>query len=677
VLHSLAEPESRHQFIGSARATKTQLTNLKSGRPKLVWLDQAQRPVPKRAAELNESEPREGEASFVEELVQSDPEQPKLATSSLVWSLTVKRSHANQVFTCLANHQVYENEQLFPSLYKRQPRRRVMLDVLYEPVIDLIKDQLYTYENRPVRFTCQAHARPNQLTYRWFIDEQPVKNVSGPELYIGRLTRQLHLREIKCKVSNAIGASSAVLRLLVRYAPAFVGHLLAGGHQAVGPRQQQQQQQQAAELALSQQLALGFEQGQDVQLRCDFDSNPRVQSVLWFKFNTEYSIMSDVKPARANTLIAYGALRAIFAARLHEEEEEAEAAAASATAEPHWPKQQQQQQRAAQMGAERRQLASNGGESSQTAASGGQQVQAQVQPEEELDYGQMSLELLEELAAYESQLKENSSQSDSSQVHSIEPIASQSATPSSVRIREPLDWLVRASSASELAAGKQEEQPAAPTGQQKQKQQQQQQGEEANGNSNSNSNNTLSLLQPRNPSSSGQTKLLRREAQLASSFIQLTNANEDSIGKYVCKAKPVDGAPAAARAIFLVMRQRPRIISSAHQPAPLSLRHVQLECLAQINTVLDNSIVWSKDGKVSPWPNQTRVPQTQSSNRTPKTQRPSSWLGARRPMGALTRSPSARPTWSSCAALSTFNALDWTTLANTTAPSATRSAPIQ
>lgn len=550
-------------------------------------MDGQQRKVPKdgeRGAALNPDDlgadlaSENATNSHVSELVEADPTEPKLASSRLIWWFQVNQRHADQVLSCLAQHPAFEHKQLAGEYFGKQLLKQVQLDVQYPPEkIEIVKEPSQALENRPIKFQCSARARPNQLAYRWFIDNQLVANATEPELRIERLSRQMHLRELRCEVTNPVGTESATLRLAVHYAPAFVTHLLPASLQPPLPSPEPflTSQQQAAsgkvvkhtqgarslkmpsngELALARQLAIGFEKGDDVQLRCDFDSNPRVKQVLWFKMNTEYDIMTNVTPIEADELIESGAAHAIF----RESDSEVDF-------EEHNRRKVQQ------------------GERSQLGA---------VEPLEQLDYEQMSSELLAELALYDADRMAHSLASSADltraqqQQQMVEQIQSPTPSSTSAKINEPLGWSVArwpSQQARQLAPTGAGALPlgAEPTGRR--------------------SLITVSLI--KQPGQATGPLLMKREVSLSSSFMLIKAAKEEAMGKYVCKSKPADGYPAMARAVYLVQRKEPRVISHSKQWAPSGARHIQVECLAEVRAVIDNmtSISWTKNGQVSQAP---------------------------------------------------------------------------
>lgn len=440
-----------------------------------------------------------------QELVEADSVEPKLSTSTSVWHLTVDRErHSAKPLTCVARHAAFNEPQAIPQLYGHELRHQVQLEVLYAPHVQLEKLG-HAQEHQPLRIRCRADAKPaGNLVYRWFIDEKLVANATGAELLIGRVTRQLHLREIRCEARNSIGAGQASLRLAVQHRPAFVSHLLPPSLQPSAPADSDW-------AALGQQLAQTFDEGQDVTLRCDFDAYPQLQQVLWFKVNSDYSTMANVTPDEADELVAGGAAHAVLRP---------------------------------------------GAESGLVG----------------LDYEQMSADLVDELALYEQHPARSSIvqplQVDSQLIHT------------SAKIYESLDWQLRANRPI--------------------------------GSSNASALN-LEMTQELNGSAAGQYlelfesaqsrhKFVEREATISSSSITIRRANVDSVGRYVCKARSGSADQVKlARSLFLVMRRPPRIVSSPEQYAPLGASQLRLDCLAQINMVLDNStsFVWSRDGKVS------------------------------------------------------------------------------
>lgn len=528
-----------------------------------------------------------GTTDFAEPFVHIDPEAPRLELATLVWPFRVQRHHHNQILTCRASHKALELQQ-------RQPlEQRVQLEVLYEPTIEgLVKNE--TLEGQAVKFSCSAHARPSQLNYSWFIDDQPVENANKSHLVVQQLTRQLHMRDVKCLVANSVGNSSAVHRPSVKYSPAYVTHLLPASlqpepsphhkfHLFAASRSLSKHATSngqtpglgASQLLLAQQLAQGHKEGADVTLRCDFDSNPRPKSIEWFRINTDYDSMTDVTPQEADELIEFGAGHAIF----RRPDEEGQVVTVKGA-------EQQQSSHHQKRHIDWNLPATN-------ANNNNHQPENQIQ----LDYEEMSSELLSELSLYEqNQAAENSSSSSSSSpLFTLINSTDSQTTHTVAKITEPLGWLFVSSpspgssnrrtlvnnNTGRFVASHNQYQVLESL------QHQQQAVEEEL---------MLMSTQPANSS-----KLNHRQAQLTSSQLTIKAFNADQSGRYICRANGERPFGSAARGIYLVVRRMPRIISVSQQWAPLGARQVQVECLAQINTVYDNqtAIVWSRNGNVS------------------------------------------------------------------------------
>lgn len=576
-------------------------------------------------------------SSFVEELVSSEASQPNMASTTLILSLHVKRHHSNQLLTCLANHPAFEQEQVFPKLYKKQLKRQVRLEVLYKPAINLTKSLSPLFEDKSVRFNCEAHARPNKLKYRWFIDTELIANATDSELRIERLTRQMHSRLLICEVTNEVGPSRASMRLDIKYAPAFITHLLPASlqpdffeplpstlllaqHRNKSFNNDDNNNNNnnngttmsnlsshslswkptASQVILARQLAVTYEEGHDVQLRCDFDSNPGLQQVLWYKVNTNYSIWANITPSEADEFIAYGAMHAPIKRKSSSELPDLKTILNTGEAnvnedidaeDDFVPSQSDHDHN-------KRHIITNDDPDADLSASGEPIA---------IDYHQMSAELIDELSGFEmSQLlvkpTPNSPQPLQQQqafdsTSKIEHIPTNSRpTQTDVYIREPLGWTMARQLVTATALNSKQ---AGPLVTEDSHAQQQVGGSEQQ-------QASLNLIQLTTPKSNGETtfpaiKFKERKAHVSSSFITLPAARRDVdvIGKYICKAKPADGFPASARAVYLVKRQGPRIISHREQWAMSNKGRGQVECLAQVNTVTDSSITWYKDGKVS------------------------------------------------------------------------------
>jgi hypothetical protein len=627
----------------------------------------------------------------------SEPgDEPLGRTVSLLSIRADRKLHHNKLISCRTRHKAYE----LGVGAARPLEQSVRLSVLYKPRVELSKLPLSPVEMAPVTFRCFADARPAPVNFSWFVDDHQVAGAHEPELYIGRLTRQLHLREIKCQASNALGTSSAIMRMAVRYAPAYVTHLLPaslqpehhqqGHHHLVYAGQRPKQQVAAAaapshskqafrfeqhlDQLVARELALAAELDEEVTLRCDFDSNleQQPQQIEWYKINTDFSNMKDVTPEEADELIASGANHAQFknlmggGATQHYRHSPVAQAATDATNRDQYKRHINQPA---------------GGDGGASAAAdiaynsfdGGDEQQQPPQPQPDasqellsamedarllqLDFAQMSLELLDQVNRLNEEQANQRSKAHNASLGGqpfhgarppvwIESMKSEPASKSNThKIFEPLAFSMRR--ADELLAA-----PIAPAGQrmpplpiaatrlsgagsgaQLQAQPQHissathagpEQERAAAAAAAAAAGGELILLEgmdalellfgqgARNQSHKqqqrqramhrGQSSLLERQAQLTSSSLPLGKVNDESVGKYVCVAPGLGPKLAPmAKSVFFVLKERPRIVSTSKQWAPLAARELQVECLAQINTVQDNQthIQWFKDGKVS------------------------------------------------------------------------------
>lgn len=62
-------------------------------------------------------------------------------------------------------------------------------------------------EGSEVRLKCEADANPPDVTYRWFLNEEPIVGDFTTELVLHNVTRKHHDSIVKCEVLNAVGKS--------------------------------------------------------------------------------------------------------------------------------------------------------------------------------------------------------------------------------------------------------------------------------------------------------------------------------------------------------------------------------------------------------------------------------------------------------------------------------------
>lgn len=150
--------------------------------------------------------------------------------------LTPEQKHHKTNITCKVTHDALENPI----------ERYVVMHVKYKPVVKIEIDSLKIKESEEVKLTCEAHANPSSLRYRWEIDGETVVGDHTTEYIIKDVQRVRNGAKIKCIVSNIIGSSEADHALSVQYSPVFK----------------------------SEPKDVDGDEGKSVSLSCNVDSNP-------------------------------------------------------------------------------------------------------------------------------------------------------------------------------------------------------------------------------------------------------------------------------------------------------------------------------------------------------------------------------------------------------------------
>ena len=78
----------------------------------------------------------------------------------------------------------------------------------YPPHVTLTSDhEDYVEEGARVRFKCEAHANPTQLTYVWYVGGRRVADQPDEHnvLVLDHVDRRKHNHVVKCEVTNPIG----------------------------------------------------------------------------------------------------------------------------------------------------------------------------------------------------------------------------------------------------------------------------------------------------------------------------------------------------------------------------------------------------------------------------------------------------------------------------------------
>lgn len=124
-------------------------------------------------------------------------------TAKSVLRFIPKREHHNTNFTCQAQNTADRNYR----------SARIRVDVRYAPKVRVnviggaseIDGRIP--EHSLVRLECKADANPNDVRYRWYINDEPIVGGQKTEMVIRNVTRKYHDAIVKCEVQNSIGRS--------------------------------------------------------------------------------------------------------------------------------------------------------------------------------------------------------------------------------------------------------------------------------------------------------------------------------------------------------------------------------------------------------------------------------------------------------------------------------------
>ncbi|XP_045457290.1 irregular chiasm C-roughest protein-like [Melitaea cinxia] len=129
--------------------------------------------------------------------------------------LRPRRQHHDQTYTCQAQNTA-------DRAYKAAS---IKLKVKYAPKVRMIIKSRATngrvLEGDKLIIGCQATANPNNLTYKWFVNNELVPTAKGNELVISNVSRKYNEATVKCDVQNEVGNSAESKTLEVSYGPAF------------------------------------------------------------------------------------------------------------------------------------------------------------------------------------------------------------------------------------------------------------------------------------------------------------------------------------------------------------------------------------------------------------------------------------------------------------------------
>lgn len=166
----------------------------------------------------------------------------KRANAALTWTLSPSREHDGKTFVCRS-----ENKAL-----KQPMLASIRMEVKYPPEITLTVESDKISEFDDVHFHCQATANPSDIVYKWYRNDEIIAGDHTTELVLPRVTRNFNGDTITCEARNDVGTTKSTHTLNIHYRPAF---------------------KMAAE-------TVAAEEGAEVALRCEVDSNPK-PDIVW------------------------------------------------------------------------------------------------------------------------------------------------------------------------------------------------------------------------------------------------------------------------------------------------------------------------------------------------------------------------------------------------------------
>ncbi|XP_038111190.1 irregular chiasm C-roughest protein [Culex quinquefasciatus] len=168
-------------------------------------------------------------------------------TAKSILKLTPKKEHHNTSFTCQAQNTA---DRTYRSV-------KLKLEVKYAPKVSVsvIGGALAggrIPEGAEVRLSCHADSNPNDVSYKWYINDELVVGDYTTEMIIHNVSKKFHDAVVKCEVHNAVGKSEESEILDISYGPTF----------------------------RSRPKSVEADQDRPVTLSCDVDGNPQPE-VIW------------------------------------------------------------------------------------------------------------------------------------------------------------------------------------------------------------------------------------------------------------------------------------------------------------------------------------------------------------------------------------------------------------
>ncbi|XP_049882102.1 irregular chiasm C-roughest protein-like isoform X2 [Pectinophora gossypiella] len=186
--------------------------------------------------------------------------------------LRPRRHHHNQTFTCQAQNTADRTFKMATVKLKVQFAPKVRVFVKTRALNSKIQ------EGDTISVGCQATANPNNLTYRWYINNDPIVGSAGNEMIITNVTRKYNEATVKCEVHNAVGKSADTKTLEVTYGPTFI----------------------------SRPENVEGEAGSTATLKCLVNGHPQPK-VLWLRYDNERVIRVGKSPNLTLTISAHTA----------------------------------------------------------------------------------------------------------------------------------------------------------------------------------------------------------------------------------------------------------------------------------------------------------------------------------------------------------------------------------
>ncbi|XP_035451282.2 irregular chiasm C-roughest protein isoform X2 [Spodoptera frugiperda] len=134
-------------------------------------------------------------------------------TARSVLRLRPRRHHHNQTLTCQAQNTA---DRAYRAV-------TIKLQVQYAPKVRMfVKSGILKgniQEGDTVVIGCQASANPNNLTYKWYVNNEHIAGDVSNELILSNISRRFNEATIKCEVHNQVGKSADTKTLEVAYGP--------------------------------------------------------------------------------------------------------------------------------------------------------------------------------------------------------------------------------------------------------------------------------------------------------------------------------------------------------------------------------------------------------------------------------------------------------------------------